>query len=222
MKRKKLGASFVEVAGGFEAVITSTAIDRDGEVVIPQGMNSVEFEMNPVLFYNHDYNQPIGKATAPLRRMADKIVADFKLAEKPEGWSGAFFPEFVGALIGQGIVKGVSIGYVPEQGGMRRATPDDRKRFGDSVHTVYSKWKLLEVSVAPLQANPLALITAVRKGAIAEDDARRWLNYSPPPRVQIVVDLPAPVRASRKSAKPIDVASIAAEQIARARGKLWM
>lgn len=219
MKRKKLGASFVEVAGGFEAVITSSAIDRDGEVVIPQGMNSTEFEANPVLFYNHDYNQPIGKAVS-LKRMADQIVAEFKLATKPDGWSGAFFPEFVGALVGQGIVKGVSIGYVPEQGGMRRATPDDRKRFGDLVHTVYSKWKLLEVSVAPLQANPQALITAVRKGAINEDDAKRWLNYTPPPRVQIVVDVP--VRASRKTAKPMDVASIAREQIARARGKLWL
>lgn len=219
MKRKKLGAEFTATAGGFEAIITSSAIDRDGEVVIPQGMNATEFEANPVLFYNHDYNQPIGRCLG-LKRGGEEIIGNFRFASKPEGWSGAFFPEFVSALVGQGIIKGVSIGYVPEAGGMRRATPEDRKRFGDSVHTVYSKWKLLEVSVAPLQANPQAVITAVRKGAINADDAARWLGYTPPPRVQIVVDVP--VRASRKRAQPIDTASLVRAELARARGQLWL
>lgn len=217
-KRKTLGASFTEMAGGFEAVITASTIDRDGEVVVAQGMNSKEFEANPVLFWNHDYGQPVGKCIR-LKRQSEDVLAEFKLASKPDGWEGPFFPEFVGALIGQGIVRGVSIGYVPEQGGMRRATADDRKRYGDAVHTVYSKWKLLEVSVAPLQANPQALVTAVRKGAISEDDARRWLGFTPPRRTQIVVQLPEVARP--KSVRPIDHASIVRAEIARAKGRLW-
>lgn len=222
MNRKALNASFAEVAGGFEAVITSDSIDRDGEVVVPQGMNSTEFERNPVLFYNHDYAQPIGKCVS-LKRGPAHITGEFKLAHRPEGWEGPYFPEFVGSLIGQGIVKGVSIGYMPEEGGMRRATVDDRKRYGTSVQTVYSKWKLLEISVAPLQANPDALVTAIRKGAVDADAAMRWLGWTPPKRVQVVVDLP--VRAAVESGPatmPIDVKSIVRSEIARRMGRLWM
>ncbi|MFZ9375147.1 MAG: HK97 family phage prohead protease [Burkholderiaceae bacterium] len=219
MKRKALDATFATTAAGFEATITADTIDRDGEVVVPQGMNATEFEKNPVLFWNHDYGQPIGKCLS-LTRGQHEIKGAFTFAKKPDGWEGPYFPEFVASLVAQGVVRGVSIGYSPEQGGMRRATLDDRKRYGDPVHTVYSKWKLLEISVAPLQANPSALITAVRKGAVNAADAERWLGYQPPRRVQVVVDMP--VRASVQQREPIDVKSIAAREIARAKGKLWM
>lgn len=219
MKRKAMDATFASTASGFEATITADTIDRDGEVVVPQGMNAVEFLQNPILFWNHDYGQPIGRCTG-LTRGQHEIKGAFTFAKKPEGWDGPYFPEFVASLVGQGVVRGVSIGYTPEQGGTRRATLDDRKRYGEGVHTVYPKWKLLEISVAPLQANPAALITAVRKGAVSADDAQRWLGYQPPRRVQVVVDVP--LRASVPSGQPIDVKSIAAREIARAKGKLWM
>ena len=34
---------------------------RDGEVLFAQGMNASEFERNPILVWNHDYAQPVGK-----------------------------------------------------------------------------------------------------------------------------------------------------------------
>jgi HK97 family phage prohead protease len=219
MRQKALNATFTPTAAGFDATITADTIDRDGEVVIPQGMNATDFELNPILFWNHDYSQPIGRCMG-LTRGAHEITGSFSFAKKPDGWEGAYFPEFVASLVGQGVVRGVSIGYTPEQGGTRRATLDDRKRYGETVHTVYSKWKLLEISVAPLQANPAALITAVRKGAVNADDAKRWLGYQPPRRVQVVVDVP--VRASVRVETPIDIKSITAREIARAKGKLWM
>jgi HK97 family phage prohead protease len=222
MQRKKLKAELVPSAGGFTATVTTAAIDRDGEVVIPQGMNSTEYESNPVLFWNHDLTLPVGRCVA-LQRNPDSIVGEFQLAERPADYVGEFFPDFVRAVIGQGVVKGVSIGYVPEQGGTRRATVDDRKRYGDAVHTVYNKWRLMEISVAPLQCNPQALISAVRKGAVDAAAAARWLDYVEPRRVQIVVPVPARTWADAASAarvQPMETNAVVRRELARARGAL--
>jgi HK97 family phage prohead protease len=179
--RKALTAELRGTAKGFTAVITAETLDRDGEVLIPQGMNSTEFDRNPTLFWNHDYAQPVGRCNG-LKRKESTIVGDFTFAQRPDGYQGEFFPEVAAALVGQGIVNAVSVGYVPEDGGVRKAIDADRRKYGDRVHTVYSRWKLLEVSLAPLQANPDALITAVKKGIMSpvaaanRRDRQRALN----------------------------------------------
>jgi hypothetical protein len=63
---KHLQASIRKAAGKastFVATITTDSVDRDGEVVVPAGMNSKDYERNPVLLYEHDVLKPIGKVT---------------------------------------------------------------------------------------------------------------------------------------------------------------
>ena len=216
INRKALPARLEGTAKGFTAVITAETIDRDGEVLIPSGMNSKEFDRNPTLFWNHDYAEPVGKAVGPLKRKEREIVADFVFAKRPDGYAGEFFPEVAAALVGQGIVNGVSVGYVPEDGGTRRATEVDRKKYGGNVSTIFSRWKLLEVSLAPLQANPEALITAVKKGLCSPVGAKRWFGIEVPKRIVVTVDVPA--RSTEQKRKPIDVDAIVRREIARAKG----
>lgn len=216
MQTKALSAQIAPSASGFTAVITSETIDRDGEVLIPSGMNSKEFDRNPTLFWNHDYAEPVGKAVGPLKRKEREIVADFVFAKRPNGYAGEFFPEVAAALVGQGIVSGVSVGYVPEEGGVRMATDIDRKKYGGSVSRIFSRWKLLEVSLAPLQANPEALITAVKKGLCSPIGAKRWFGIEVPKRIVVTVDVPA--RSTEQKRKPIDVDAIVRREIARAKG----
>lgn len=216
MQTKALSAQIAPSASGFTAVITSETIDRDGEVLIPSGMNSKEFDRNPTLFWNHDYAEPVGKAVGPLKRKEREIVADFVFAKRPDGYAGEFFPEVAAALVGQGIVSGVSVGYVPEEGGVRMATDIDRKKYGGAVSRIFSRWKLLEVSLAPLQANPEALITAVKKGLCSPVGAKRWFGIEVPKRIVVTVDVPA--RSTVQKRKPIDVDAIVRREIARAKG----
>ena len=216
MQTKALSAQIAPSASGFTAIITSETIDRDGEVLIPSGMNSKEFDRNPTLFWNHDYAEPVGKAVGPLKRKEREIVADFVFAKRPDGYAGEFFPEVAAALVGQGIVSGVSVGYVPEEGGVRMATDIDRKKYGGSVSRIFSRWKLLEVSLAPLQANPEALITAVKKGLCSPVGAKRWFGIEVPKRIVVTVDVPA--RSTAQKRKPIDVDAIVRREIARAKG----
>lgn len=218
MKVKALAAELSSTAKGFTAVITSETLDRDGEVLIPSGMNSKEFEKNPTLFWNHDYGEPVGKAVGSLKRKEREIVADFVFAKRPDGYSGEFFPEVAAALVGQGIVNAVSVGYVPEDGGIRKATDIDRKKYGDAATTIFSRWKLLEVSLAPLQANPEALITAVRKGYMSPAGAKRWFGIEAPKRTVVTIEIPA--RSSATERKPIDINGIVRRELARARGAI--
>ena len=220
INRKALSAEVSATAKGFTAVITSETIDRDGEVLIPQGMNSQDFDRNPVLFWNHDYGQPVGKCLS-LKRGDRSIVGEFTFARKPDGYSGEFFPEVAAALVGQGIVQGVSIGYVPEPDGIRRATDIDKKKYGGDVQTIYSRWKLLEVSLAPLQANPDALITAIKKGIVSPFAAKQFFGFDAPKRTVVTVSIPAP-RSTVIKVAPIDFAEITRREFARARGSIYL
>ena len=196
---KQLSASVNRTKGLVaDAIISTETIDRDGEVLISQGMDSTEFDANPVVFYNHDYAQPIGRISE-LRRGENKIEASIEFAQRPEGYEGSYFPQFVESLVDQGIVKGISVGFVPLEGGVRRASKEDKSKYGESVTNVFSKWKLLEVSVAPLPANQTALVQAVRKGAIDLADVKRWLNYyeEPAEKATITITVPKHGRLSR-------------------------
>lgn len=217
--RKALAANITGNAKGFAAVITAETLDRDGEVLIPQGMNSSEFERNPILFWNHDYAQPVGKCLG-LKRKDTTIVGDFTFAQRPEGYGGEFFPEVAAALVGQGIVNAVSVGYMPEDGGVRKANEGDRRKYGDRVHTIYSRWKLLEVSLAPLQSNPDALITAVKKGIVSPVAAKRFFGVEMPKRV--VVTVPVGVPSTTKAAEPISVEAVVRREIAKRQGRIYL
>ena len=167
--QKTCNATFKAIGDGltkFTAIITTHAIDRDQDVVIPSGMNSKEYEANPVLLYSHDPNKPIGKMVT-MRRGESSIDADFVLAPRPDTHEGEWLPDTVGALMKFGALKGVSIGYMPLDGGVRRASKEDATKYGTGVKQVYSKWKLLEVSVVSIPSNQEALINAVSKGIVS-------------------------------------------------------
>lgn len=219
MMRKTLTAELTGTAKGFTAIITAETLDRDGEVLIPQGMNSTDFEKNPTLFWNHDYSVPVGRNVSLKRRERD-IVGEFVFAKRPDGYSGEFFPEVAAALVGQGIVNAVSVGAMPDENGIRRATEIDRKRYGPRVERVISRWRLLEVSLAPLQANPEAVITAVRKGLCSPEGAQKWFGIDPPKRTVVTVEIPAPSSGARS--RSMMVSDIVEREIARARGSLYL
>ena len=186
MISKTLNSTFSSDDGTtFKAVITTDTIDRDGEVVIPAGMNSKEYERNPTLLFGHDAAKPIGKMIE-LRRESDSIYGEFALAPRPEQHQGEWLPDTVGSLMRFGALRGVSIGFTPQAGGMRQASKADIERYGSGVKRVFSKWTLLEVSVVSIPANQEALITAVSKGLVTLDRARQMDASLPDNQPQVV------------------------------------
>jgi len=73
-------------------------------------------------------------------------------------------------------------------------TPADLKNFGDGVRRIFSNWKLIEYSIAPLPANHESVALAVSKGWIPQQTAIALFGELPtiqPVRKKIYV-LPSP------------------------------
>jgi HK97 family phage prohead protease len=145
------------------ARISTTSIDRDGDVLMPSGLDLGDFRKNPVVLLNHnDAGLPIGKALS-VKRDSEGVIAEVQFAERPEGHPDAveWIPDTVFNLFQQGVIKAFSVGFIPKE--MREPTDKDKRKFGDSVRNIITKWSLLEFSVVNVPANQDALVQQVAK-----------------------------------------------------------
>jgi HK97 family phage prohead protease len=156
------------------ATISTPVVDRDGDVVLPSGLDAKAFKKNPVVLFGHDnWSMPIGKVTR-LRNPRSGVEATIKLADRPESHppTEEWVPDTILELFDQGILNAFSIGFIVKDGGWREATTRDVRQFGDNVRRVITNWELLELSVVPVPANQEALAMAVSKGIC---DADSWV-----------------------------------------------
>ena len=150
------------------ARISTTSIDRDGDVLLPSGLDLGDYRKNPIVLLNHnDAGLPIGKALS-VKRDSGGVIAEVQFAERPDGHPDAveWIPDTVFNLFQQGVIKGFSVGFIPKE--MREPTDKDKRKFGDGVRNIITKWSLLEFSVVNVPANQDALVQQVAK-------SHKWL-----------------------------------------------
>lgn len=146
----------------FRAVITTNSLDRDFEVLLPEGGNVKDFKKNGIVLFNHNRDLPIGESLN-LRSLKEtdtkpaRIETLFRIAS--EGVSDEADKVF--RLVKDGILKGISIGFQVLE--MRAPTSQDIKKFGKEVRNIISKWKLLEFSIVSVGSNQDALITGLKE-----------------------------------------------------------
>ena len=151
------------------AKISTTSVDRDGDVVLPSGVDLTDFKKNPVVLFIHD-NQKLPVGTAPIiQRKRDSIIAKVMFAERPDTLPSEqeFVPDTVFSMFQQGVLRAFSIGFLLDKA--RVPTPDDVRRFGAGVRQIITKWRLVEFSIVPVPSNQDALAVAVSKGYIPKD-----------------------------------------------------
>ena len=157
-----------ETARTETSFITVDCVDRDKEIVLPRGMDLRPFQKNPIVPFAHAYDAlPVGRCLWLKREARGKgegILAKTQYAQPPADWNGEWFPSAVFALIQQGILKGKSIGFLPLEA--RPPKEDEIKARPDwaGARLIFPKTVLLEYSIAPVPANPDALVQAVNKG----------------------------------------------------------
>lgn len=150
------------------AKISTTAVDREGDVVLPSGLQLQEFKANPVVLLNHDAGQlPVGRALA-IRRTSDAVIAKVQFAERPAEHpiTAEWIPDTIYSLFKQKVLRAFSVGFIPVD--MRGASDKDKKRYGDEAKRVITQWRLMEFSVVPIPANQEALAVEIAKSS-------RWL-----------------------------------------------
>lgn len=162
-----------------EAKISTTSVDRIGDVLLPSGLDASDFRKNPVVLMQHDADRVVGIATS-LRTTSDAVVARVKFADRPRSLpdSVEWMPDTVHELFQQGVLRAFSVGFIVPAGGVRDATQKDVERFGENARQVVTRWSLLEFSVVSIPANQDALATAVAKGLVPDGPTVRSLGVS--------------------------------------------
>lgn len=120
--------------------ITNESVDRDGEVIKADGIDWKHFDKNPVILIDHKYTVAsiAGKAIKREKKGKDTFL-DVQLAK------GVPAGELVKTLHEQGMIKGVSIGFMPLE-----RNPNDRSEI--------TKSEALEASFVAIGSNREALI----------------------------------------------------------------
>ena len=182
----KAFSSDIKIVAGERAVtakISTVAVDRDGDVLIPAGCYTKDFEKNPVVFLGHDYfTLPTGKVAA-IKRTDDSVEAKVIFADRPEGYPEGkeWLPDTLLSLYKQGVMRAFSVGFTAIDA--RPATDRDAKKFGEGVKRVFSKWNLMELSMVALPANQEAVVTAVSKGLMTPFAAKTLFGVDSKPRM---------------------------------------
>lgn len=159
--------------------ISSDALDRDKEVLLPTGMLTEHYRKNPIVLWAHDY----GRTRLPIAKSLWEKVVKYDRGRREEVLASPQFSQKnqfameVFDLYDEDILRAWSVGFDPQPGGSRLPTEEDIKARPDwaGCSRIYEKWELYEFSAVPVPSNPDALALAVRMGtksipeAILED-----------------------------------------------------
>jgi DNA-directed RNA polymerase subunit RPC12/RpoP len=151
------------------SIITADNVDRDNEVLLPEGIDFSQFLKNPVVPFNHKYDQlPIGRCLWIAATKVDNgsgFKAKTRYTPRPETHpeSAEWFPDTVWHFVKQGDLRGKSIGFVPLS--IRTPTTEDLQARPDwkDADRLIDEAMALEYSTATVPANQVALSDAVAK-----------------------------------------------------------
>ncbi len=136
------------------ATISTDTVDRSGEIVRPDGAEFSNYAKNPIVLWQHNPDEPIGKALW-IKRNAKQIIAKIRFAVTEK--ASEIFELFKG-----GFLNAFSIGFISKQGHI--PTPDEIRTNPvlSNARYIHDKWELLEFSGVAVPANPEALQLAYK------------------------------------------------------------
>jgi HK97 family phage prohead protease len=150
------------------SVITTDAVDRDGDVVLPKGINRDTYNMNPVVLWSHQLDEPAIGTAVWVKPFASGLKAKTRYGSTPRA-------NDIWTLVQDGILRGKSIGFVPLD--IRPATTAELSARPEwKSASIISECMLFEYSVCNVGVNQEALVEAVSKGITTDLLKRLGLN----------------------------------------------
>lgn len=144
----------------------STSVeDREGDIILANAYkNTIEQYMrtSSAIFYNHDYNRPVGK------------ILDYSITDSLFEVKASIFDvdKYVYEIVKKGIVKAFSVGFIIKDYELKQN--DDKKTI-----RVIKDLDLLDISIVTIPANPTATFNIVKSlyKQIDKDDRRSLLEF---------------------------------------------
>lgn len=137
-----------------EVIVSTSALARDGHILLPQGCVVENYRCNPIWLWSHDTDVPTGNAEDI---MIDQNSIRCRVRFAPRGISPR--ADEVNGLVKAGVVRAVSIGFEPIE--MEPLDPK-KPRGGQRI----TKWDWLEASWVSVPSDTKALVTARANGDI--------------------------------------------------------
>lgn len=151
--------------GVFTFQASSEKVDSYGDIVVQKGIDLTRFNENPIILYQHQADEPIGRAS-DVRLEKKGLVADIELA--PKGVSAKI--DTIRGLLEAGILRAVSIGFSAEE------HEPIRNENNDMTGYKFTKSLLHEISVVSIPANDDALAIA-RSFNLSKQDAQEIFKF---------------------------------------------
>ncbi|MBU1778000.1 MAG: HK97 family phage prohead protease [Gammaproteobacteria bacterium] len=166
--------------------LSTRRLDRDNDIVIPDGMDLELYKMNPVVLFGHDYgSMPIAK-TLDAKSDGYGVLIRMQFADTEranEAWS----------LVKDGYLRTLSAGFQSKPNAVFYRGDDGFTNLLDYFSATWSEFKaedrdnveriiarstLIEASLVPVPANPYALIQDVKSGKLKlSDDMAKRVHY---------------------------------------------
>ena len=177
------------------ATISTSAIDRDNEVVLPKGLVKQQFNGNPVVLYCHDTSTlPIGKCLW-IKSTNDSVIAKYQLGKTD-------VCNDILSLMQDGILRAHSVGFQSLESSPPSQEEIKANPSWADVRMVHRKWNLLEFSLCPIPCNPEALAIAVSKSYHPETLAFLGEQFAPRPDCWEWREEPEPVEVKAVEVTP--------------------
>jgi DNA polymerase III delta prime subunit len=153
--------------------ITTKTVDRDGDIVVPNGAVLDHYRNNPVVLFAHDYaSLPIGKSLW-IKTDEKGLISKTQYAKHAQASDIFEYRK-------SGFPMAKSIGFIPLEVIEREDFGDvDIKSLGleetdlKDAQRIFPKWLMLEYSDVPVPSNPDALQLAISKGIMTMDEAKK-------------------------------------------------
>jgi len=126
---------------------STMAVDRDGDILVPDGVVTEHYMKNPVMLWAHDWRErlPIGKA------LGVKVVPGSHVEIPVQFDSSDTFAMDVKRKYENGFLNAVSVGFEPIEA-------EEITKGGRRTGHKFIKWELMELSGVPIPANADALL----------------------------------------------------------------
>ena len=150
-------------------VLNEESEDRMGDIIEASGWDLKQFKKNPIALWQHDHDRPIG-TWHNVRVEGKQLIGELKLA-------GTKLAQMARQLIQEGVLKAVSVGFIPKE--YESKDPEDDP-YGLKGYII-RKAELLETSLVSVPAHPSALLLSKSLGLSVEE---RRLVFAPSKRVE--------------------------------------
>lgn len=162
--RKSLSVSFQKGTSSrtFNAIISTSAVDRDKDVIDPKGWRLESYRKNPIILWQHRRDLP------PIARCTDIRVSGSRLIAKMEFPPAGTYQlaDEIFNLVDAGFLHSTSVGFLP----IRSIYNNER-----GGHDILEA-ELLEFSIVAVPANSEALIQRCLGAGCDTAAVDRWLK----------------------------------------------